>query len=146
MRRIMLVGRTECGKTTLIQAMKGKKIKYHKTQYINHYDVFIDTPGEYAENRRLRAYLLGTSAETDVIGLVISTTEPYPIYPPNLTSQINRDVVGIVSKCDHEVGDMEQAAEWLRLAGCTKIFFTSAVTGEGIEDLIAYLSTEDEPI
>ena len=45
MRKIMFVGRSESGKTTLTQAMKGKKIIYHKTQYVNHYDVIIDTPG-----------------------------------------------------------------------------------------------------
>ena len=53
MKKIMLVGRSGAGKTTLTQALKGKKITYHKTQYINHYDVIIDTPGEYAENKTL---------------------------------------------------------------------------------------------
>lgn len=52
MRKIMFVGRSESGKTTLTQAMKGKKIIYHKTQYVNHYDVIIDTPGEYAETKK----------------------------------------------------------------------------------------------
>ena len=47
MRKIMFIGRSEAGKTTLSQAMKGKTITYHKTQYVNHYDVIIDTPGEY---------------------------------------------------------------------------------------------------
>ena len=142
----MLVGRSECGKTTLIQAMKGKKIIYHKTQYVNHYDVVIDTPGEYSETKRLRASLAACSAESDVLGLMISATEPYSLYPPNLASQINRDVVGIVSKCDHWAGDPDQAAEWLKLAGCKKIFFTSAYTGEGIADIISYLKEKHETL
>lgn len=53
MKKIMLVGRSGAGKTTLTQAMKGKKITYHKTQYINNYDVIIDTPGEYAGEQNL---------------------------------------------------------------------------------------------
>ena len=53
MKKIMLVGRSGAGKTTLTQAMKGRRITYHKTQYINNYDVIIDTPGEYAENKTL---------------------------------------------------------------------------------------------
>lgn len=36
---------------------EGKKIVYHKTQYINHYDVIIDTPGEYAETKELAGSL-----------------------------------------------------------------------------------------
>ena len=57
MRKIMFVGRSESGKTTIMQAMKGEKITYHKTQYVNHYDVIIDTPGEYAETKELSAAL-----------------------------------------------------------------------------------------
>ena len=33
MKKIVLVGRSEAGKTTLTQALKGEKIEYHKTQY-----------------------------------------------------------------------------------------------------------------
>ena len=87
MRKIMFVGRSESGKTTLTQAMKGKKIIYHKTQYVNHYDVIIDTPGEYAETKRLGGSLAVYGAESDVIGLLISATEPFSLYPPNCTSQ-----------------------------------------------------------
>ena len=43
MKKIILMGRSEAGKTTLTQALKGEKITYKKTQYINHYDVIIDT-------------------------------------------------------------------------------------------------------
>lgn len=45
MRKIILFGRSGCGKTTLTQALRGQDIVYHKTQYINHYDAVIDTPG-----------------------------------------------------------------------------------------------------
>ena len=77
MRKIIFIGRSESGKTTLTQAMKGKKIVYHKTQYINHYDVIIDTPGEYAETKELGGALAVYSAEADVVGLLMSAT-PLP--------------------------------------------------------------------
>ena len=47
------MGRSEAGKTTLTQALRGEKITYKKTQYINHYDVIIDTPGEYLQTGKL---------------------------------------------------------------------------------------------
>ena len=78
--------------------------------------------------------------------LLISATEPFSLYPPNVTAQANREVVGIVTKCDHWAGNPEQAAEWLRLAGCKKIFMTSSFTGEGIADIISYLKEEHETL
>ena len=53
MKKIILIGRSECGKTTLTQALKGEKIHYHKTQYVNRFDVIIDTPGEYIQTKNL---------------------------------------------------------------------------------------------
>lgn len=45
MKKIILIGRSGAGKTTLTQALKGEEIKYHKTQYVNYFECIIDTPG-----------------------------------------------------------------------------------------------------
>lgn len=49
MKKIFLMGRSEAGKTSLTQALKGEKLHYVKTQYTNTDDDTIDSPGEYAE-------------------------------------------------------------------------------------------------
>jgi len=144
MRKIIFIGRSEAGKTTLTQALKGEKITYHKTQYVNHFDIIIDTPGEYAETKTLGGALAIYSYEADVVGLLISAIEPYSLYPPCVTSVCNREVVGIVTKIDHRLADVPQAAEWLRLAGCRKIFPVSAYTGEGIPELLEYLREDGD--
>lgn len=144
MRRIVLVGRSECGKTTLKQVLRGERITYHKTQYVSQYDVVIDMPGEYAENIDLAHAIDLYVAESDVVGVVLSATEPYSLYPPNVTPIGNRDAVGIVTKIDHWAAEPEQAAQWLRLTGCKEIFYTSAYTGEGIEDIFHYLEEDHE--
>ncbi len=140
MKKIMLVGRSECGKTTLRQALKGNTIHYHKTQYVNHYDVVIDTPGEYAENGPLGRALALYSYEADVVGLLINAAEPYSLYPPCSTAVCCRPTIGIVTQIDARDAAPERAAEWLRLAGCKEIFFVSSYTGEGIWQLLEYLS------
>ncbi len=133
------MGRSECGKTTLTQAMRGEAVHYQKTQYINFHDVVIDTPGEYAENKSLAAALALYSYEADVVGLLVSAIEPYSLYPPNITCLVNRDVIGIVTKIDHPNANPEMAASWLRNSGCTTIFFVNSKTGEGVEKILDYL-------
>ena len=142
MRKIILMGRSECGKTTLRQALNGETIHYHKTQYINHQHVVIGTPGEYAETHSLGRALALYSYEADVIGLLLSAREEYSLYPPCVTACANRPVIGIVTQIDRPDARADRAESWLRLAGCTEIFHVSAVTGEGVDAILDYLSHE----
>lgn len=139
MKKIIFMGRTGCGKTSLTQAIRGKKIKYHKTQYINYHDAVIDTPGEYAENNTLARALALYSYEADIVGFLLSATEQYSLYAPNCTSAANREVVGIVTQIDRDGANPERSERWLRLAGCKKIFHISSKTGEGVDELLEYL-------
>lgn len=146
MKKIMLVGRSGAGKTTLTQALKGNQITYHKTQYINHYDVIIDTPGEYCENKELARALVIYSYEADVIGLLMNALEDYSLYSPNIVPLATRDVVGIVTQIDRPGARADLATMWLELAGCKKIFYVSSVTGEGVSDILDYLKEEGDQL
>ena len=144
MKKIILVGRSEAGKTTLTQALKGEKIRYHKTQYVNYFDVIIDTPGEYAQTAHLGRALALYTYEAQVVGLLIAATEPYSLYPPCITSMTNRDTVGIITKINDEKANVERAERWLRLTGCKKIFYVDSKTGEGIPEILEYLAEEGD--
>ncbi len=144
MKKIILMGRSECGKTTLTQALKGKKIQYHKTQYVNYFDVIIDTPGEYVQTKNLGGALAVYSYEADVVGLLLGAHEPYSLYPPNITCMANRDVIGIVTQIDRPNANPEQAERWLRLAGCKTIFKVCSKTGEGIPEILEYLREDGD--
>ena len=139
MKKIILMGRVAAGKTTLTQALRGEAIRYQKTQYIHHDDVVIDTPGEYAENAVLGRALALYTYEADVVGLLLSATEPYSLYPPCVTSCCNRPVIGIATHIHAPQGDPARAERWLRLAGCRTVFFVDSTTGEGIDAILQYL-------
>lgn len=144
MKKMILVGRSESGKTTLIQALKGEKIHYHKTQYVNHFDIIIDTPGEYCETRNLGAALAMYTFEAQVVGLLLSATEPYSLFSPCCAVMANRPVIGIVTKTDHPNANPKRAEEWLKLAGCEKVFYTSSYNHDGIVDIIEYLREDGD--
>ena len=137
MRKLILIGRSGVGKTTLTQALKKEKIEYKKTQYSDYQSWIIDTPGEYAENTNLGNALGLYAYEADVVGLLLSADEWYSLYSPNMVSLVNREVIGIITKID--LDDTAHAENWLRLAGCEKIFRVNSITGEGIDELLNYL-------
>ena len=138
-RKVMFLGRSECGKTTLIQALRNEEIHYQKTQYVNYRSQLLDTPGEYTQIVNLGRALAIYSYEVDVVGMVCSAVEDHSLYAPNIVPHINREVIGIVTKIDIEGSWPDTAEAWLRNAGCKKIFRVSSLTGEGIEELRDYL-------
>ncbi|MBQ7642328.1 MAG: ethanolamine utilization protein EutP [Clostridia bacterium] len=138
-KKIMFMGRSGAGKTTIKQALYGEDIEYHKTQYINYSKYIIDPPGEYIEDKQFGFALALYSYEVDIIGFILAADEPFSLYSPATTATATREVIGIVTKINAEHADKELAAEWLRIAGCEKIFFVDSVTREGLDKLIDYL-------
>ena len=137
MKKTLLIGRHGVGKTTLTQALKGAPIEYVKTQYMQYGDWLIDSPGEYAEVHGLGAALAIYSYEAEIVALLIAADEDYSLFPPNITCMVNREVIGVVTKIDK--ASPERAESWLRLSGCRRIFPINSHTGEGVEELKAYL-------
>ena len=144
MKKLILMGRVAAGKTTLMQRLKGEQISYCKTQYVHYTDTIIDTPGEYAENGELAVALALYTYEADVVGLLINATEDYSMYPPCVTCMVNREVIGIVTQCND--GNPDRAENWLRLAGCERVFRVDSVTGDGIPELLDYLNQPGKPV
>lgn len=140
-RKLFLAGRSEAGKTTLIQALKGDAINYDKTQYINSWDIFIDTPGEYYESKYSSSSvaLCCFSFESDLVGILAGADEPFSILGYGLPTAINRPLIGIITKCDSEKANVPMARLWLENAGVSRIFEVDSITGRGIPELRKYL-------
>ncbi len=141
MKKLILIGRSGSGKTTLTQALKKEPTTYKKTQYVSYGDFLIDTPGEYLQNASLATALALYAYEADVVGLLLSATEDYSMFPPNCTCMVNREVIGIVTKIDDPQGNPAQAEAWLRLSGCKKVFFVNSKSGEGVDAILSHLNT-----
>ena len=146
MKKMVLMGRSEAGKTTLTQALKGEEIHYDKTQYVKNRGMVIDTPGEYSQSRRLAKALALYTYEADVVGLLVAANEPYSLFPPGVASQANREVVGIVTKIDLPDANIPLADRWLKIAGCKTIFHVNSLEGTGVIDILDYLSEDVKKI
>ena len=127
-RRIILIGRSTAGKTTLCQRINHEELQYHKTQTVQIVNQsMIDTPGEYLERRYFR-------------GALMDATEKGSMFPPAYSSMFAKPCVGVVTKSDlaseHEISN---ARQYLKAAGAGEIFVVSSVTGEGVEALVRHL-------
>lgn len=119
--KLMLVGRTGVGKTTLTQRLNEERLEYKKTQMVDYIGKIIDTPGEYVENRNYYKALNVISIDAQIIGLVQSSLDEVSVFPPNFSSMfLNKKVIGIITKVDLK-SDTEMARNFLELAGVEEI-------------------------
>lgn len=146
MKKLFLMGRSEAGKTSLTQALKGEELHYIKTQYTNTQDNTIDSPGEYAESKRFSVGLACFSFEADVIAMVQAADEPFNLFGPGARSFILRPLIGIITKIDSPYANVPMVKQWLINAGCEKIFLVNNVTREGIDELMEYLREDSVPL
>lgn len=144
MERVIFIGKTGCGKTTLCQKLSELEIKYKKTQSIEVYDNAIDTPGEYLENRNYYSALITTAVDAKIIALVADATEEECYLAPGFAGTFARTVIGIITKID-KVKDpthIERLEERLKMAGVSHIFKVDTIKEIGIDDLFTYLDKE----
>lgn len=134
MKKIMLIGRTGCGKTTLTQKLNNEEVKYKKTQAVTYKSKIIDTPGEYVENKMYYKSLLVLSSDAKIIILVQSAVDGATLFPPKFSTMFpKKEVIGIITKVDLADADIERSKRFLVDAGATEVFTIGLNDKEGLE-------------
>ena len=156
---VTLIGRPNVGKSTLVNAMCGRKVsivsdKPQTTRtrvrgILTTSDaqvVFVDTPGLHkpvtALGKRVNATALDSVSDVDVVCLVIDATKPFGTGDQWVaghldlpTSIVIVNKVDAVSK-DRVIAQLSAASS----LNASDYFPVSAKTGEGISELIAHLT------
>ena len=145
MKKLFLMGRSEAGKTSLTQALKGEALHYEKTQYVNTAADTIDSPGEYAESKHFSVGLACFSFEADVIAVVHAADEPLNLFSPGCHAFIQRPLIGVITKSESPYANIPMVKQWLINIGCEQIFLVNNKTQEGIDALLDYLC-DDLPV
>ena len=128
MKKVFLMGRSEAGKTSLTQALKGEELHYHKTQYTNSNEDTIDSPGEYAESKHFSVGLACFSFEADVIAIVQAANEPFNLFSDGSRNFLLRPLIGIITKVDSPYANLPMVRQWMENMGCERIFEVNNVT------------------
>ncbi len=142
-RRIILMGRSRCGKTTLIRRMHDLDMEYHKTQAVEIYSDAIDTPGEFIDTPFFRRAAITTACDAQIVGFVHDCGSDLCRLPQMFSLTFAKPVIGIITKADTPETDTSVAENFLRNAGARRIVVTSALTGRGIKELLDLIATID---
>ena len=95
-RKVILIGSSTCGKTTLCQRLNGLTIHYHKTQTIGLINNMIDTPGEYLENRNMYKGIIVAATDSDLVLFLQDATDERFRFSPGQRGRRRRRCPGRV--------------------------------------------------
>lgn len=140
--RVMVIGRSEAGKSTLMSALGLIDGAVSKTEAVDFRGSCIDTPGELLESPIFRHTFMPLSCKAGVVLLVMDPFQ-HSSFPPGITSILRAPVLGVVTKIDLEgaADKLERARRMLRQAGAKEVFNVSSVTGEGLDGLKAKIDS-----
>jgi ethanolamine utilization protein EutP len=140
MRRVMIIGAIEAGKSSLVRALFHDDQPARKTQTLEYHDWIIDTPGEYSENPMYYRSLMATALEAGTLVMVQDATRDRNYFPPGFSQGFPITPIGVITKIDHPQANVEKAVSFLRESlPQGEIFLTSSITKFGIEELRARL-------
>ncbi|AFA49411.1 EutP/PduV family microcompartment system protein [Acetobacterium woodii] len=138
-KRVALIGKIGSGKTTLMQRLNEEELKYSKTQMVQYFDDFIDTPGEFIELPFFSRQAINITMDAGLVILVNSCVDPQNSVPPNLIHTYNIPALGVVTKTDRSECNIKRSRNLLIYAGINPkhIYEVSSYTGAGIKELEA---------
>jgi ethanolamine utilization protein EutP len=137
---VMVIGPVGSGKSTLLKALEFIQGEVRKTQSIRYFPQAIDTPGEMTQIPYLYNTFILNSARARAI-FFLSNAKKYTRLPPKISLALKAPAFGVVSQIDGATPEgVARAEAVLRTAGLQKIFKVSSVTGEGLEELKAFIN------
>ena len=157
---VSFVGRPNVGKSTLLNAICGKKVSIvsDKAQTTRNRIrgvlttaetqlIFVDTPGIHkavsALGERVNATAIESTKDVDVVCLVIDATQTFGTGDKYVSSHIDMSkAVVILNKIDRaEPAKILKQLQALSALGAAEYFPISAKTGDGVTELTAYLAS-----
>lgn len=134
--RAMLIGSVGAGKSTLTNALLGRKVEAVKTQTLHYYDWIVDTPGEYVENPLFYKSIMATALEVTHVLFIQDATNQKVTFPPSFSSGIPKMSIGVVTKADSDQADVEAAITKLKKSMVQgPIVVTSSFTQQGLQEI-----------
>ncbi len=142
-KRIMVIGPTGCGKTTLVNALNDYDGPLRKTQNIIYGEKTMDVPGSYIENAWMYKHLISASQDASHVLILVDQSNHSDVYSPGFAKAFQCPVIGVITKCGLAEDKAETAIRKLKKLGIEEPYYQINVAdGTGMTALKERLSEE----
>lgn len=136
----MVIGPTNCGKTTLVNALNDYEGLVRKTQDVIYGKNTMDVPGAYVENGRMYKHLIAASQDASHVLLLVDQSRCADVYSPGFAKVFRCPVIGVINKTDLMAENEELCIRQLKQIGVAEPYYKiSSLYGTGICALKKYL-------
>ncbi|MTI80328.1 MAG: ethanolamine utilization protein EutP [Firmicutes bacterium] len=122
-KRVMIVGATQSGKSTLANVLNDATRPLKKTQDVIYGKNTIDTPGSYIENTSMYKYLIATAQTASHVLILVDQSRPTEVYPPGFAKIFTCPVVGVITKTDLAPQNANLVSKQLKRIGVLEPYF-----------------------
>ena len=146
-KRVMVIGPTGCGKTTLVNALNEHEGPIRKTQNIIYKDKTMDVPGAYIENAWMYKHLIAAAQDASHVLILIDQQRCDDVYSPGFAKVFQCPVIGVITKSDLAPENEALAVQKLKRLGIAEPYFRVSVpSGTGIRELKEYIFTKESEL
>lgn len=136
----MIIGPTNCGKTTLANALNDYRGPLRKTQDIIYGKNTIDVPGSYIENTWMYKHIIAAAQDASHVLMLIDQSRCVNVYSPGFAKAFRCPVVGVITKVDLMAENEEFCFKQLKQIGIVEPYYKISVPSRiGIDALKEYL-------
>ena len=140
-RKIMVIGPTGCGKTSLIRAIDRSEKPLKRTQDIIFGKETMDVPGAYLENPWMYKHLISAAQNhASHVLILVDQSDPRETYPHGFAKVFTCPVTGVIIKSDKNPENLETCRRQLAAIGVSEPYFSVNIhEQETVQKLREYL-------
>ena len=144
-KRIMVIGPSRCGKTTLVNTLNNYDGPLKRTPDLIYGKNTIDVPSAYLENSWMYKHIIAAAQDASHVLILVDQSNCNEIYSHGFAKSFRCPVIGVITKCDLMPENEEKCLLQLKNIGVSEPYFhISSKVGTGIDALKKYLFEKGE--
>ncbi|MBU5675977.1 EutP/PduV family microcompartment system protein [Alkaliphilus sp. MSJ-5] len=144
-KRVMIIGPSKSGKTTLANWLNNYDGPLRKTQDIIYGKNTIDIPGSYIENTWMYKHLISVSQDASHVLILVDQSRCDNVYSPGFARSFRCPVIGVITKVDLMLENEKLCYKQLKEIGVEEPYYKISVPmGKGMGALKERLFSRQE--